>query len=497
MRLMRKVDPRVIEAGSSGIVEATHSAAQDGITAQDFLRVIQRRFWVIAFFAVLLTGMTVAYSLYQTPMYEASIKIIVRQKAPTDSLGSDVDGLQRLTQTMTQAIQTRPVTKDVIQELNLRVSPKDFLQNHLTAQQISDTQFIEVSYLHANPEQARRIVNAVGDEFSRRVPDVSPTRDAVTATVWERATTPDVPISPDILRNGLLAFVIGSMLGVGLAFLLDNLDDSWRSPEDMEQLSGVSTLGLIPRVENPKARMAFKAAANYPNTFLAGEEQATANLSESLKTTASRDGAALEAYRTLRTNLLYARPDVPPKAIVVTSPGPKEGKTTICANLGVVLAQADKNVLILDCDLRKPAMHKMFGLQNLWGIVDVLIGEYSLQEIWQEPLPQLKVATVGCIPPNPPELLGSERFVELLDQTRQEFDYILLDVPPTQLVSDSMIAATQGDGVLLVIDAERTRKRDAWQSIRSLESVGTPVLGTVANNVKPSKGIYNYDYAYS
>jgi capsular exopolysaccharide synthesis family protein len=493
---MRKVDPRISEAQVSGPVEANHSA-EHGITGQDFLRVIQHRFWLIAFFALLLTGMSVAYSLYQTPVYEASLKIIVRQNTQTDTLGSDVDGLQRLTQTMTQAVQTRPIANGVIQELNLRVSPKDFLENHLTAEAIYDTQFIEVSYLHANPEQARRIVNAVGAEFSEQVPDVSPTRNAVTATVWEPATTPDVPISPDPVRNGLLAFIIGGTLGVGLAFLLEYLDDSWQSPQEMEQLSGVPSLGVIPRVENPKTRMAFEAGADHLITLLAGKEQATANLIVSLVTTTSRDGAALEAYRTLRANLLYALPDAPTKTIVVTSPGPKEGKTTVCANLGVVLAQADKNVLILDCDLRKPAMHKIFKLQNLWGVVDVLMGEDSLQDIWQEPLPQLKVVTAGSIPPNPPELLGSERFAELLNQTRQEFDYVLLDVPPTQLVSDSMIAATQGDGVLLVIDAGRTRKGDVWQSIRTLESVGTPVLGSVTNNVKASKSYYNYTHTYS
>jgi capsular exopolysaccharide synthesis family protein len=172
---------------------------------------------------------------------------------------------------------------------------------------------------------------------------------------------------------------------------------------------------------------------------------------------------------------------------VVTSPSLMEGKSITCANLGVVLAQAHKSTLILDCDFRKPVIHKVFGLRNLLGVVDVLVGERSQQEIWQEPLPGLKVGTAGSIPPNPTELLGSSGVAELLEQVRQEFDYVLLDVPPMQLVSDPAILATQADGVLLVIDSLKTRRSSARQAMRSLEVVGAYVLGTVVNNVKVSK----------
>jgi capsular exopolysaccharide synthesis family protein len=219
----------------------------------------------------------------------------------------------------------------------------------------------------------------------------------------------------------------------------------------------------------------------------ARKEHVTDDLSGKLITVTSPDNAASEAYRTLRTNLLYALVDTPPKVIVVTSPSLMEGKSITCANLGVVLAQADKSTLILDCDFRKPVIHKVFGLRNLLGVVDVLVGERSQQEIWQEPLPGLKVGTAGSIPPNPTELLGSSRVTELLEQVRQEFDYVLLDVPPMRLVSDPAILATQGDGVLLVIDSQKTRRGSARQAMRSLEAVGAYVLGTVVNNVKVSK----------
>ena len=225
------------------------------------------------------------------------------------------------------------------------------------------------------------------------------------------------------------------------------------------------------------------------------KEDDTTDLSWRLVTLLDPASVAAEDYRSLRANLLYALVDDPPKVIVLTSPGPREGKSTTCANLGVVLAQADKRTLILDCDLRKPVMHRIFELRNLRGVVNVLAGQRTLQEVWQEPLSGLKVVTVGPVPPNPTELLSSRRFAELLASVREDFDYVLIDAPPVELVSDPAILATQGDGVLLVLNAQDTRKGSLRDSMRSLETVGASVLGTVMNNVKRSKGNY-YGYRY-
>lgn len=228
-----------------------------------------------------------------------------------------------------------------------------------------------------------------------------------------------------------------------------------------------------------------------------GKQDKDNDFSKNLATVSDPTGVAAEAYRTLRTNLFYALVDDPPKVIVVTSPGPGEGKSTTCANLGVVLAQAHKSTLILDCDLRKPQMHGVFGLRNFRGLTDVLRGEASLPEVCQEPLAGLKVATVGSLPPNPSELVSSNRFAELVGQARQMFDYVLIDAPPTALVSDPIILATQADGVLLVLDAQNTRKRALGRSVRSLEAVDAKVLGTVMNNVEASKGGYYRNQAYT
>jgi capsular exopolysaccharide synthesis family protein len=213
------------------------------------------------------------------------------------------------------------------------------------------------------------------------------------------------------------------------------------------------------------------------------------NLSGSLVTALEPTSVAAEAYRYVRTNLLYRLPGTSSNVIMVTSPRSEEGKSTICANLGVVLAQAGKDTLVLDCNFREPVIHEIFGLRSTPGIADVLAGTHEVREACQEPLSdsRLRVLTVGTLPPDPTGLLGSPRFLEALSGIREEFDYVLIDSPPIGMVSDPAILATHSDGVLLTLDAHAGRKEDAYQAVHNLMSVGANVLGTVMNNVKDSR----------
>jgi capsular exopolysaccharide synthesis family protein len=217
--------------------------------------------------------------------------------------------------------------------------------------------------------------------------------------------------------------------------------------------------------------------------------------SEHLVTLLDPAGAASEAYRSLRTSLLYAKMDAPPTVILITSPGLADGKSTTCANLAVVLAQAGKETLVIDGDLRKPSLHRIFGVPNVSGMVNVLSGEHDLSEVCTEPFPGLKMLSTGPIPPYPTELLSSGRFEELLGQARQLFDYVLVDSPPTELVSDPMIIAAQVDAVLLVLDSQGTSKGSLRKAVRNLEAVGANVLGTLVNKApKAQTGRYGYSY---
>jgi capsular exopolysaccharide synthesis family protein len=213
-------------------------------------------------------------------------------------------------------------------------------------------------------------------------------------------------------------------------------------------------------------------------------EQATKVSPGRLVTLLDPASAAADAYRVLGANLHHALTDTPSKVIALTSPGHDEGKTTVCANLGVVLAEADESVMIIDCDLHRPAMHGAFGFRNLQGLENVLSGERRPHEIQQEPIPGLSIVTAGPAPPYPAELLHSRLFADFLRQVSSEFDYVLLDSPPMSVVPDSLVVAAQGDGVLVVLDAQNTRKEALRRTIHSLDSVRANILGTVMGNAK-------------
>jgi capsular exopolysaccharide synthesis family protein len=228
----------------------------------------------------------------------------------------------------------------------------------------------------------------------------------------------------------------------------------------------------------------------------ASMERAKDDFSRRLTTLDDPAGGASEAYRTLRASLLRTLKMSPPAVVVLTSPGPSEGKSTTCANLGVALAQAGHKTLIMDCDLRGPLLHRVFGLSNSYGLVDVLANGYDLQDLLREPpLANLNVVTSGSRPPNPTELLGSGRFSEVVREARERFDYVLLDSPHLLAAGPSSIGSfadpleldSRADGVLLVLDAQGTTRNALRKALRTLESAGSSVLGLVVNNVETNR----------
>lgn len=242
-----------VESGPRMLVEASQEE-EYVISIRELFQVIRRRIWIIALTVFLFVGATVGISLLQTPEYEASIKILVGQEAQSEPSGSlPVDSLQGITQTLAVAIDSSLIAQEVIRQQELEMTPKKFL-NRMSIEQIGVTQFIEISYVSESPETAQRVVNAIGGVFSERAADMDLSANKIAVEVYEPALTPTSPVSPNPARNGVLALVAGSMLGVGLAFLLEHLDDRWRSPEEAEQISGVPTFGVIPIFEDSKVK---------------------------------------------------------------------------------------------------------------------------------------------------------------------------------------------------------------------------------------------------
>jgi capsular exopolysaccharide synthesis family protein len=218
------------------------------------------------------------------------------------------------------------------------------------------------------------------------------------------------------------------------------------------------------------------------------------NQSNSLITVASPRSPISEAYRTLRTNLGFSSLDRPLKTMVVTSPGPEAGKSTTLANLAVTLAQAEKKVVLVDCDLRRPSQHQLFGLTNEVGLTTMVMDDEAMSDppLRETAVPGLWLLPSGPLPPNPSELLGSRRMEEIIDVLSQRADIVLFDAPPIIAVTDAAVLSSKVDGVLLVINAGGT-KRDHAQSAKALlEKVNAHLVGAVLNNVKIDTSLHRY-----
>lgn len=293
-------------------------------------------------------------------------------------------------------------------------------------------------------------------------------------TIIEPAALPTEPVGPNKLATILLAATIGFLLAAGAAYLMDYLDDTLKNPDDVEKITGLTTLGAVPRLES----------------LGAGNELAALTEGQS---------AGREAYRVLRTNLQFAAVERPLRTLMVTSPGPSEGKSLTVANLAVALAQADRRVILLDTDLHKPRLHRLFGLRNNVGVTTALLEENPVADglLQATTVPGLSVLTSGPLPPNPAELLGSARMRQLLGQLAAQADIVLLDSPPAVALSDAAILSTQCDGVLLVFDAGATRREVARRAIEALRRVNARIVGAVLNRMPLRSDGYYYYYYYN
>jgi capsular polysaccharide biosynthesis protein len=231
------------------------SEDEGSFSLSDLTQIVLKRLWVILLVVCVVVGAAVGASLWQTPTYEASAQVWVDQKQGDQqtNLAGTVEGLQTIILTMIHAIDSRPVAQEAIQRLGLEMTPAELLDN-LSIEQVESTSFIVLTYQGNDPEEAAKIVNTVGEVSSELISERSAAGSQLTASVYEEAIVPDSPVSPDPLRNGLLAAVFGVMLGIGLALLMEYLDHSWRSPGEVEQVSGVPTFAVIPEFNLAKSK---------------------------------------------------------------------------------------------------------------------------------------------------------------------------------------------------------------------------------------------------
>lgn len=292
-----------------------------------------------------------------------------------------------------------------------------------------------------------------------------------TINIVEPATLPTTPIGPNTGMTILLAAAIGFLLAAGAAFLLDYLDDTIKNPDDIRAATELPTLGAITRIDAENS----------------GEMLVAAKLPKS---------PTAEAYRILRTNIQFSSLDNPPRTLLVTSPNPGEGKSTTLANLAVVMAQQGQRVVVVDTDLRRPTLHRIFEIPNNLGLTNALLQDRPTAEGYLQAtqVENLDILTTGPLPPNPAELLSSARFHALLEALKEHADVVLLDSPPALAVTDATILARQVDGVVLVLDAGMTRRQWAANAKEALDKAGVHILGATLNRLQPQSGGYYYYY---
>lgn len=304
-------------------------------------------------------------------------------------------------------------------------------------------------------------------------------------SIAQKSRLPYSPVGPARLRTIMIAFLLSLMAGVGLAFLLDFLDDSVKSMDDIDRYIHLPALALIPAAQSEKGR-------------LASPEAQAQNVSTALTLVSDARSPMAEAYRHLRTSLLLSSAGNPPRTILVTSSQPSEGKTTTAVNTAFMLAQTGAEVLIIDCDLRRPRLHANFNLSNTRGLTNFLSGECPLEDVLQNhtQLANLKLLTSGPVPPNPAELLGSEEMRNLLKTLSERFAHIIVDSPPAISFTDASILSTFVDGVILVVHGGRSSRAVVRRAKQQLLDVGANIFGVVLNNVKADSHEY-YGAGYS
>jgi non-specific protein-tyrosine kinase len=509
---------------------------EEGFDFRQPLSLFWHWWWLIVLVTVLAGAAAYLISKQMTPSYEASTTVLVNE-APANKTTdySSVMMSEQLTSTYAQMMAKDPVLSEVISQLSLNMTVED-LKELITVTPVRDTQLIQVAVETTDPQLSADIANGVATVFSGQIQEIQSQRfaqskatleaqladleteiatyvnEAAEATSAEekerldakvtqyreiysnlllsyesvrlseaqtvssvvqveRAAADLDPVSPKTLQNTMLAMMAGFLLVAGAIVARDALDDTLKTPEDISKKFKLPILGVINRHN--------------------GKEVAPITLAEPRSPTA-------EAYRTLRTNVSYASVDKPLRSLLITSSEPGEGKTTTLSNLAVAFAQNGKRVIVADCDLRHPRMHMSFRLNNRKGMSNLFTAPtVTLDGMCQaSEVENLWVVTTGSLPPNPAELLGSNKMQTILTAMTQNADIVLVDSPPALAVTDAAVLAPSVDGVLLVVRPGKTRGRALAQTLEQLRQVGGNVLGVVINDVVTHGSAYSYRYKY-
>jgi capsular exopolysaccharide synthesis family protein len=487
------------------------------MTLRDFGGVVARRKWIVVLAVVLSTFTALVLTVLQSPVYSASSEVLVEPRGQDGLFQDGVVGLNdRAIETEIQVIEGQAVRQRVQDDLDLAEPPPD-----ADAEPVGQTDVISISvrdgsasnvvtladayalaYIEVRREQAVEQLLAASTEVQTAIDGIQsqidaldvddPRRDSLVAqlasfnttldqlrvdaalrtggaTVIKSAEIPDSPVEPTPARTIALAAVVGLLIGLAGAFVVEYLDDKVRTQDDLEQVTERPVLAVVPIDPPPDHR---PIAMSQP-----GHE-------------------TVESYRGLRTNLQFLGLDRPIKVVQLTSSTSGEGKTTTSANLAVVLVQAGHRVALVDGDLRRPRLHEVFDVPQSPGFTDLLLGldaKLVVNHVEVDGGNRISLYTSGTVPSNPSEMLSSRRTHQLIAEMGNHYDFVIIDSAPVLPVSDSVALATAVDGVLVVAQSRRVTNDDVVETLARLDRVGAPVLGMVLNQAsQSSRTSYSY-----
>lgn len=518
----------------------------DFIELRKFIIGILKWWWVLILLTIVAAAAGYVVSTRMTRIYQATTTLMVGQSIQSIDLNrTDMLTSESLAQTYANIARLYPVLQGVIDTLGLSTS-QAALRDRIQVELVTGTQLLRIRVTATSPEEAQ----AIAAEIAQQLIQISPTAllsqeknenqrfvsqrlqslqtkieagqarleeldAAMTGSLsaeqvqelqteineleqlvadWENnytqllvfaeserspnylvviepAQASPTPIRPQTFLNTSLAGIMGLLLGIALALVLEYLDDTFKNADDLSQSLGLTALGAIGRINGKYYR-------------------------DKLITVQDLFSPTAEAYRMVRSNIEFMSVDQPAKSLVVTSSGPGEGKSVTVANLGIVMAQAGLKILIVDADLRRPTQHQIFQVPNLAGLTDLLrSSEFEVESYMRKTdTDNLHVITSGTLPPNPAELLSSQRMKQLITLLSDRADVVIFDSPPTLVVTDATVLSNRVDGTIVVVRANKTRQGAAKQTISTLRQAGANLLGSVINQVATKQGQYYQTY---
>lgn len=453
---------------------------------QDYIRVLRAHWRGVLALTVLGLVAAIAYNYTQPKIYAANAAAFVSTGTSDNAaVGSVGDTLAKSrAASYVELAKGRKVAQIVIDKLALGTTP-DALIGQITVRQPPDTVTLQITARATSPTRAQQLADAWVQALSQAVEDIeNPTQKQGVETIKvlpvEAAALPTTPVSPRTQLNMLVGLIAGFILGMGYALVRNLLDRRLRDADQVERMFQTSVVGGVPDAK-----------------YFAHEDDERGPLAV-LDGGSGSGRLVAESFRKMRTNLSYMDVDNPPRVIVVTSPRPNDGKSTVAANLAAAVAASGSATLLLDGDLRRPTVTTYMGAVAGSGLTDVLVGAAEPEDVIQNvsSLDHLKVMGAGQVPPNPSELLGSKAMNHLL-QTLAENYIVIVDAPPLLPVTDAAILTRHADGALIVIRAGKTPDYELGSALNNLNAVNGRTLGVVLNRMtKNGNTNYLYDSYY-